>query len=52
MVNGATLSVSTSWELACPVTFNSMQLKGTKKNYPVHEKELLAIICDLKKMEI
>ena len=28
-----------------------MQLKGTKKNYPVHEKELLAIICALKKWQ-
>src|ERR1700683_4868967 len=27
----------------------SMQLKGTEKNYPVHEKELLAIIRALKK---
>jgi len=26
-----------------------MQLKGAKKNYPVHEKELLAIMCTLKK---
>jgi hypothetical protein len=26
-----------------------MQLKDAEKNYPVHEKELLAIICALKK---
>ena len=26
-----------------------MQLKGTEKNYPVHEKELLALIRTLKK---
>jgi RNase H-like domain found in reverse transcriptase len=26
-----------------------MQLKGAEKNYPVHEKELLAIIRALKK---
>ena len=26
-----------------------MQLKGAEKNYPVHEKELLAIIRTLKK---
>jgi hypothetical protein len=46
---GATLSVGTSWELARPVAFDSMQLKGPEKNYPVHEKELLSIICALKK---
>ena len=46
---GATLSVGTSWELGRPVTFNSMQLKGTEKNYPAHKKELLAVICALKK---
>ena len=26
-----------------------MQLKGAEKNYLVHEKELLAIVCSLKK---
>src|SRR3984957_8971261 len=46
---GASLSVGPSWELARPVAFNSMQLKGPDKNYPVHEKELLAIIRALKK---
>jgi len=46
---GATLSVGPSWELARPVAFDSMQLKGPEKNYPVHEKELLAIIRALKK---
>jgi hypothetical protein len=46
---GATLSVSPSWELARPVAFDSMQLKGPEKNYPVHKKELLAIIRALKK---
>ena len=37
------------WESARPVAFDSMQLKGAEKNYPVHEKELLAIIRALKK---
>ena len=46
---GATLSVGMSWELAQPVAFDSMQLKGPEKNYLVHEKEMLAIICALKK---
>jgi hypothetical protein len=47
---GATLSFGPTWErLSRPVAFNSMQLKGAEKNYPVHEKELLAIIRALKK---
>lgn len=46
---GTTLSCGTSWESARPVAFDSMQLKGTEKNYPVHEKELLAIVRALKK---
>jgi Reverse transcriptase (RNA-dependent DNA polymerase)/RNase H-like domain found in reverse transcriptase len=46
---GATLSFGPSWESARPVAFDSMQLEGTEKNYPVHEKELLAIIRALKK---
>ena len=46
---GATLSFGPMWESARPVAFDSMQLKAAKKNYPVHEKELLAIIHALKK---
>ena len=46
---GTTLSFGPSWELARPVAFDSMQLKGVEKNYPVHEKELLAIVHALKK---
>src|ERR1700690_1059886 len=45
----ATLSVGPSWELARPVAFDSMQLKGPEKNYPVHKKEMLAIVRSLKK---
>jgi hypothetical protein len=26
-----------------------MQLRDTQKNYPVHKKEMLAIVCALKK---
>ena len=47
---GATLSVGPSWKLAQLVTSDSIQLKGPEKNYPVHEKELLAIIHSLKKL--
>jgi hypothetical protein len=46
---GATLSIGATWETACPVAFDSMQLKGAELNYPVHEKEMLAIIRALKK---
>jgi hypothetical protein len=46
---GATLSFGPTWESAHPVAFDSMQLKDAEKNYPVHEKELLAIIRTLKK---
>jgi hypothetical protein len=46
---GATLSFSPTWKSARPVAFDSMQLKGAERNYPVHEKELLAIIRALKK---
>jgi hypothetical protein len=46
---GATLSVGPSWELTRLVAFDSMKLKGPEKNYPVHEKEMLAIIRALKK---
>jgi len=34
---------------ACPVAFDSMALKDVQLNYPVHEKELLAIIHTLQK---
>jgi RNase H-like domain found in reverse transcriptase len=43
------LSFGLTWEEACPVTFDSVQLKSAEKNYLVHEKELLAIIRALKK---
>ena len=45
---GAVLSYGELLESARPVAFDSMQLKGTELNYPVHEKELLAIVCALK----
>jgi len=46
---GATLSFGPSWELAWPVAFDSLQLKAAEHHYPVHLKELLAIVCVLKK---
>ena len=46
---GAILSFGKTWETARPVAYNSYQLNDTKKNYPIHEKELLAIVKSLKK---
>ena len=46
---GATLSFGSMWETARPVAFDSAQLLSAEKSYPVHEKELLAIVRALKK---
>ena len=46
---GAVLSFGTSWETARPVAFDSSTLKDAELNYPVHEKELLAVIRAIKK---
>jgi RNase H-like domain found in reverse transcriptase/Integrase zinc binding domain len=43
------LSFGATWETAWPVTYDSYQLNNAEKNYPVHEKELLAIVKALKK---
>ena len=40
---GAVLSFGETWETARPVAYDSYQLNDAEKNYPVHEKELLAI---------
>jgi hypothetical protein len=49
LCTGAVLSWGPTWESARPVAFDSMQLNDAQKRYPVHEKELLAIIRALKK---
>jgi len=46
---GAVLSFGKTWDTAWPVAFNSMTFKGAELNYPVHEKEMLAVVCTLKK---
>ena len=47
--SGAVLSFGPSYEMARPVAYDSRAFKGAELNYPVHEKELLAIICALAK---
>src|ERR1700728_3471708 len=46
---GGVLSWGETWESARPVAYDSMQLNSAQKNYPVHEKELLAVVRALKK---
>jgi hypothetical protein len=50
--SGAVLSFGPSWETARPVAFNSSTFKDAELNYPVNEKELLAVIRALKKMVV
>jgi hypothetical protein len=45
----AMLSYSPTWEATRPVTFDLVTLKAAQLNYPVHEKEMLAIIRALTK---
>ncbi|GBE84003.1 hypothetical protein SCP_0510620 [Sparassis crispa] len=47
--SSAVLSFGPTLETAHLVAFDSMQFKGPELNYPVHEKELLAIVHALKK---
>ncbi|GJF00840.1 hypothetical protein PsYK624_171420 [Phanerochaete sordida] len=41
---GAVLSYGPTLEFARPVAYDLMQLSNAKLNYPVHEKELLAVV--------
>ena len=47
--SGVVFSFGESWETAHPVAFDSMMFKGVELNYPVHEKEMLAIIRALQR---
>ncbi|THG94041.1 hypothetical protein EW026_g7348 [Hermanssonia centrifuga] len=49
---GAVLSYGETPETARPVAFESQQLSGAELNYPVHEKELLAIVRAMKKWRV
>jgi RNase H-like domain found in reverse transcriptase len=46
---GTVLSFGVTWKTAQLVAYNSYQLNDAKKNYPLHEKELLAIVKAFKK---
>ena len=46
---GAVLSYGLTWETACLVAFDLMALKAAQLNYPIHKKELLAIVHALQK---
>lgn len=46
---GAVLSFGKDWKTARPVAFESKQLSPAEKNYPTHDKEMLAIIRALHK---
>lgn len=48
-VSGAVLSFGESWESARPVAFDSAPFKDAELRYPVHEKELLAVMRALRK---
>ncbi len=47
--SGSVLSFGPTWETARPVAYDSCSFKNAELNYPVHEKELLAVIRALKK---
>ena len=43
--SGAVLTFGPTYDTAQPVAYDSCAFKGAELNYPVHKKELLAIIC-------
>jgi hypothetical protein len=46
------MSWGKTWQSARPVAYDSTQLRDAELNYPVHKKELLAIIWALKKWQV
>ena len=48
---GACLSFGETWKTVHPVAWDSLQLSPAEKNYPTHEKEMLAIVRALKKFQ-
>ena len=49
--SGAVLTFGPTYETARPIAYNSRAFKGAELNYPVHEKELLAIVHALAKWQ-
>lgn len=52
LCSGAVLSYGKTLETARPVAFESQPFRGAELNYPVHEKELLAIVRALQKWRV
>lgn len=50
--SGAILSFGPTWETARPVAFDSKSFKDAEINYPTHEKELLEILCGIRKWKV
>jgi len=51
-VSGTVLSFGPTWESVRPIAYDSMTFKGPELNYPIHEKELLAIMRALRKWKV
>ena len=49
--SGAILAFRLTYDLACLVEYDSQSFKGAELNYPVQEKELLALIQALGKWQ-
>ncbi|KAJ2913860.1 hypothetical protein MD484_g6573, partial [Candolleomyces efflorescens] len=49
VATGAVLAFGPTWETARPVAFDSKVLSSAERHYPVHEKEMLAVVRALKK---
>jgi hypothetical protein len=49
---GTALLQGKDWKLASPITYESHLMTSAKRNYPVHEQELLAVVHALQKWKM